>query len=193
MFEIIDTFIDSLLKNLGVWGPVVGSLLIIIESILPILPLFVFITINFLVFGNILGFLISWICTSIGCSISFFIFREKIQLWCLKKIKNNKYINVKTINKITALRFEQLTPIIAIPFTPAFLVNIACGLSNMSYKKFIFAIIIGKAFIVYFWGFIGVSLLESIKNPIYLVKVGVMMLVAYIVSKIINKRLNIVE
>ena len=82
------------------------------------------------------------------------------------------------------MKFEELTVIIAIPFTPAFLVNIAAGLSNMSYKKFIGSLLIGKVFLVYFWGFVGVSLIESIKNPIYLVRVGILVLVAYIISKL---------
>ena len=153
MMEMIDTFIDTTLQSLGVWGPIVGCFFITIESILPFLPLFVFITLNFLAFGPILGFI--------------------------------------TIDIITNLKFEQLTTIIAIPFTPAFLVNIAAGLSNMSYKKFLGALLIGKIFLVYFWGFVGVSLLESIKNPIYLVRVGILLIIAYIVSKIVNKKFNL--
>ena len=89
------------------------------------------------------------------------------------------------------MKFEELTVIIAIPFTPAFLVNIAAGLSNMSYKKFIGSLLIGKVFLVYFWGFVGVSLIESIKNPIYLVRVGILVLVAYIISKIVSRKLRI--
>ena len=55
------------------------------------------------------------------------------------------------------------------------------------------AILIGKVFIVYFWGFVGVSLLDSIKNPIYLVRVAVLLLIAYILSMIINKKFNFNE
>ena len=193
MFEIIDTFVNNMIQNLGAWGPIAGCLFIVIESIIPILPLFVFITLNFLAFGNVLGFIISWVFTCVGCSISFFLFRKKIQTWWYKKLKDKGLISTKTMNKITGLKFEQLVTIIALPFTPAFLVNIACGLSKMSYKKFITALMIGKAFIVYFWGFVGVSLLESIKNPKYLIKVGIMLLVAYIISKVVNKKLKIVE
>jgi len=192
MFNMIDTFISNMLQYLGVWGPIAGCFFIIIESIVPILPLFVFITLNFLAFGNIVGFIISWLFTCIGCSISFFIFRKKIQNWWYKRIKNNGLISVDTMNKISKLRFEQLVTIIALPFTPAFLVNIACGLSKMKFKKFFVALMLGKAFIVYFWGFVGVSLLESLKNPIYLIRVGIMLLVAYVISKIVNKKLNIV-
>lgn len=191
MFEIIDNFIDTMLQSLGVWGPLVGCFFITIESMVPILPLFVFITLNFLAFGNIVGFIISWFFTCIGCSLSFFLFRKKVQTFLYKRLKSKGIISKKTMEKITSLKFEQLTTIIAIPFTPAFLVNIACGLSDMSYKKYLGALMIGKVFLVYFWGFVGVGLVESIKNPSYLIKVLIMLAIAYIFSKIINKKLNI--
>lgn len=192
MLEVIDTFIDTTLQSLGIWGPIVGCFLITIESIVPILPLFVFITLNFLAFGSIWGFVLSLLFTCIGCSLSFFLFRKKIQTWWYKRLKSKGLLSEETMNKITELKFEQLTTIIAIPFTPAFLVNIACGLSKMAYKKFLGALIIGKAFLVYFWGFIGVSLVESIKHPTYLLKVLLMLGIAYVISKIINKKFNIV-
>ena len=191
MFDAIDTFIDTMLQGLGVWGPIVGCFFILIESMIPVLPLFVFITLNFLAFGNILGFFISWLFTCIGCFISFLLFRCKVQTWLFKKIKKKGIISEHTIEVITNLKFEQLTTIIAIPFTPAFLVNIAAGLSRMSYKKFLGALLIGKVFLVYFWGFVGVSLIESIKNPIYLVRVGILLLIAYVISKIISKKFKI--
>lgn len=191
MFEMIDTFIDTALQGLGVWGPIVGCFFIVIESMVPILPLFVFITLNFLAFGNILGFIISWVFTCIGCFISFLLFRKKVQTWLFKRIKKNGLISEHTIEVITNLKFEQLTTIIAIPFTPAFLVNIVAGLSKMSYKKYMGALLIGKMFLVYFWGFVGVSLIESIKNPIYLVRVFVLLLIAYVISRIVSKKFNI--
>ena len=191
MFDAIDAFIDTTLQGLGVWGPIVGCFFILIESMVPILPLFVFITLNFLPFGSVFGFIISWIFTCIGCFISFLLFRCKVQTWLFKRIKKEGLISEKTINMITNLKFEQLTTIIAIPFTPAFLVNIAAGLSKMSYKKYLGALLIGKIFLVYFWGFVGVSLLESIKNPIYLVRVGILLILAYVFSKIVSKKFKI--
>ena len=191
MFEAINTFIDTTLQSMGLWGPILGCFFITIESMVPVLPLFVFITINFLAFGNILGFIISWIFTCLGCFLSFFLFRKKVQTWLYKRLKKKGIISEHTIDMITNLKFEQLVTIIAIPFTPAFLINIAAGLSKMSYKKFIWALLIGKIFLVYFWGFIGVSLIESIKNPIYLVRVLILLAISYIISKIVNKKFNI--
>lgn len=193
MFEMVDTFIETTLQSMGMLGPIVGCFFITIESMIPVLPLFVFITLNFLAFGNILGFIISWFFTCIGCSISFFLFRSKVQTWWYKRLKAKGLISTDTMNKITSLKFEQLATIIAMPFTPAFLVNIAAGLSKMTYKKFLLALIIGKAFIVYFWGFVGVSLVESLKHPEYLIKVVILMVIAYLISKVISKKFNIVE
>ena len=70
--EVIINFLHSI----GALGPIFACLLILIESILPFLPLAVFIGINFLSFGHLLGFLISWVFTIIGCIMSFMIFRK---------------------------------------------------------------------------------------------------------------------
>ena len=191
MFQGIDNFIDTFITNLGVFGPFIGCLGILVESMVPILPLFVFITLNFLAFGNIWGFLISWIFTCLGCLLSFILFRKKVQTWVYKRIHERGLISKETIDILASLKFEQLVTIIAMPFTPAFLVNIVAGISNMSYKKFICSLLIGKIFLVYFWGFVGVSLVDSIKNPIYLVRVLILLLIAYGFSKIINKKLKI--
>ena len=130
----IDGIINNFLLNIGVFGPILGCFCILIESIVPILPLFVFITINFLVFGNIIGFLISWIFTVLGCLMSFFLFRKKIRNWFAEKIKQKEKLK-KIIKLVDKLKLEQLTSIIAVPFTPAFMVNIAAGLSQMDFKK----------------------------------------------------------
>lgn len=191
MFETIDSLIDTTLNGLGIWGPILGCFLITIESMIPILPLFVFITLNFLSFGHFLGFIISWIFTCIGCSISFFLFRSKVQTWLFRRLKKRGLISKDTIDKITNLKMEQLATIIAVPFTPAFLVNICAGLSEMKFKKFISALMIGKIFLVYFCGYVGCSLIESFSRPIVLVKVGIMLLIAYVASKIVSKKFKI--
>ena len=191
MLERFEVFLSDILQNIGIFGPILASALIIIESIVPILPLFVLITFNFFVFGKFAGFIISWVCTCIGCCISFFVIRKNIQNFWYKHLKSKGLISKNTMTKINNLTFEQLVTIIAIPFTPAFLINVFCGLSKMSFKKYLTAIIIGKIFIVYFWGIIGISLLESIRHPIYLLKVLLMLFIAFILAKVINKKLNI--
>ena len=95
MTEIIEEIITSI----GSFGPVLACLLIVLESIIPALPLCVFIVINFMTFGSILGLLISWFFTVVGCVIAYFIVRKGFQNWFNKKVRKNKKIN-KLMKKI---------------------------------------------------------------------------------------------
>lgn len=189
----IDSYTELILNSLGIWGAVISCLLITVESILPFLPLCVFITLIFYTFGNIFGFLISWFFTCLGCFLSFALFRNKIKGWFDKKYAKKKVgKKVKRFMKyIDRMSLSNLAILVAIPFTPAFVVNIAAGLSNISKKKFMVAITIGKLFMVYFWGYIGTTLIECLTHPIYLVRIIIMLILAYIISKIVNKKFDI--
>ncbi len=169
---------------------IVGVLIIIFESMVPIIPLSVFITLNILVFGNIQGFLISYVATLIGCTLSFFLFRKGFRTWLYKKIEGKEPIK-KIEKSISNIDFSSLVLIVAMPFTPAFLVNIAAGLSKMEYQKFIKALAIGKIFMVYFWAFVGTTLIESFTDTKTLIQIILFMLFTYFISKVINKKFDI--
>ena len=186
LFNSFYIFVMNTIDAVGVYGPLLGCVFIILESILPPLPLFVFITLNFVAYGKLVGFIISWICTCIGCFLSYFLVKKFLRNWVLKKIKNVDLLT-KWMSYIENLSLSKVTVILAIPFTPAFMVNIAAGICNMDFKKFSIAILISKIFLVYFWGVVGTGLLESLHNPRSIITVIVMMVVAYLVSLIIKK------
>lgn len=186
LFNSFYIFIMNTIDALGVYGPLLGSLFIILESIIPPIPLFVFITINFVAFGKVLGFIISWICTCIGCILSYYLVKKLFRNWVVNKIKDVNLLT-KCMNYVENLSLTQVTMILSIPFTPAFMVNIAAGLCNMNFKKFLTAILISKIFLVYFWGVVGTGLLESFHNPTSLITVVVMIVIAYILSIVIKK------
>ena len=186
VFSSFYNFIMDTIDAMGVYGPLLGSLFIVLESIIPPLPLFVFITINFIAFGYVLGFIISWVCTIIGCLISYFLVKKFLRNFVVDKIKNVDLLT-KCMNYIENLSLTKVTVILSIPFTPAFMMNIAAGLVNMNFKKFFIAILISKIFLVYFWGFVCTSLVESFQNPTSLITVVVMMIIAYVMSLVIKK------
>lgn len=188
--EFISDFIYNLLETVGVYGPILSCLLIVFESIIPIMPLAVFITINFMAYGSVIGFILSWVFTILGCLMSFFLFRKGVQGWFQRLIKNKDKLNNLMI-KFNNISFSELTVLIAMPFTPAFLVNIAAGLSKMDFKKYFFAILIGKIALVYFWGYIGTSLIESFRNPMILLKIAIILALAYVISRILKKLLKL--
>ncbi len=186
LFNSFYNFIMDTIDAMGVYGPLLGCFFIVLESIIPPLPLFVFITINFIAFGHVLGFIISWVCTIIGCLISYFLVKKFLRNFVVRKIKNIDLLT-KCMNYIENLSLTKVTVILSIPFTPAFMMNIAAGLVGMDFKKFFISILISKIFLVYFWGFVGTSLVESFQNPTSLITVVLMMIIAYLLSLIIKK------
>lgn len=190
MMEMVDSLVQLITYYLQQFGVPFGIILIILESIIPILPLGVFIAFNMMAFGGIIGFVISWIATCLGCHLSYFFFNKFFSKMFLSNTKRKEKLN-KVVKKMQNIEFSKLVLIIALPFTPAFLVNIACGLVGMNKRKFLFSVLIGKLSIVYFWGFVGKSLLESITDLTTVIRLILLLCISYIVSKIVNKRLEI--
>lgn len=193
MLDFLSNIFNDILSFIeynGVIGAFIGCFLIVIESMLPVLPLVAFITINFLVFGNLLGFVLSWIFTIIGCLLSYFIFKKGFGNK-FERLTNDKETLKKYKHLFKNITLGQLVLILALPFTPAFMVNIAAGLVKMDFKKYFVALLIGKISLIYFWGYVGTSFIESFKNPIILIKILLLLLISYIITVIINKVLKI--
>ena len=185
----LDIWLTNFLLSIGLWGYILSCFLIMIESFLPILPLTVFVTLLFYKFGVIFGFIISYICTVVGCVVSYTLFNSRLRVrfenYIIKKDKKKLEDLIKSIRNI---KFIKLCLIIALPFTPSFIVNVAAGLSNMNRRKYIIALLVGKAFLVIFWGFIGTSLISSFKNPLNLLYIVLLLGACFIVSKLVSKK-----
>ncbi len=185
MAEIITNIVNFVSSVIGSLGPLFGFFIVFLESIVPVLPLSVFIALNVLTFGSLVAFIISWLGTIIGCICAFYLARS-FSHYINKKFKHNKKIKQfrKFIDKIS---FSNLVILFAIPFTPAFPINIAAGMSSMKPKMFITAVIIGKLPMVYFWVFIGKNLEDCLTDVSVLAKILFMVFIAYLVGKVANK------
>ncbi len=192
MLDIFNLITENAIQYMQHYGMLLGYFIIVLESIMPWIPLCVFIALNIASFGTIAGFIISWMATITGCVISYTFFRY-IAGNRIEKFINNKNGEKlkKVVKSIKKIDFSNLVLIVALPFTPAFLINIACGMTKVSFKKFFLSLLIGKIVIVYFWGFIGTSLLESFTDTTNFITICVLLAVAFIVSKIIVKKYDI--
>lgn len=184
MIEAIKQMVNVIVDFLIHLGPLGGVLLIVLESVYPVLPLCVFISLNISAYGVFLGILISYVGTICGCLLSYFAFRKFGSLF---KKTNQKEKVIKMKEKMSNITISALAVMVAMPFTPAFLVNISAGLSNMKLKKFLIAILVGKIPMVLFWSFIGKSLTECLTDYKVIIKIVVMLVITYVVSKLINK------
>ena len=92
--DMINNLINNFVLQLSSWGLIGGFFLIFLESIIPALPLGVFIGMNMLAFGNVTGFFLSYFSTIIGCMVSFSVFKYVVKDLVLRILNN------KTIEKV---------------------------------------------------------------------------------------------
>ena len=120
IFEFINTIVENVMNDLGAFAPVLACFLIIIESIFPILPLSLFIAINAYYMGYIPGFIISYVLTCVGCYISYSFCSNKLKTHYYNMLDKTEHRKLKRFTKqIQKLKLEELSLIIAMPFTPA--------------------------------------------------------------------------
>ncbi len=185
--EFIDTLIDFFLTN----GPILGFVGVFSEAFITILPLSALVALNVGAFGYVFGIVLSWFATVAGSYLCFSLFRffskKLFKTKFMKKKKNltNNIIKMKNIN------FSSLVILIAVPFTISSLINLLAGLSLMSRKKFLAAILIGKFFMITFWGYVGGNIVKNGLNLKSVIISIILIILAYIISKIVNKKMNI--
>ncbi len=186
--EKISVFINNLVEVMVSFGPLGGFVLVLLESVFPPLPLGAIVGLNMLSFGNLFGFFISYVATIVGCISSFYLFRYLFRDKFIHWFSKSKQDTIKKwMNKLSNIDFNTLVVLFALPITPAFAVNIAGGLSEIPARKYLIALIIGKPAMLLFYGYIAVSFVESLKDPINFLRVGALVLAAYIISKIVEK------
>ena len=183
-------FIDKIIEILQNFGFIAGMLIIMLESMIPVLPLGLFVAFNFSAYGYLFGFLISYLSTIIGCIIAYYLSSFLLGMYVKKKSQEHEKLN-KIITKLKNIKFSNLVLIVALPFTPAFLVNIASGIIKMDLKKFITALFIGKISIIYFWGMVGKSFIDSIGDFKTMFIILLSLGLSYLLSKIVSKKLNL--
>lgn len=190
--HLINNFVTECTALLSDGGILFGFLLVLLESFIPALPLGVFVALNINAFGFIIGTLISWLATSLGCFLSYllFFYLSNSVIYKILKKQTRKKVE-KGIKKFEQIPLANLVVMITLPFTPAFLINILAGIARIKKEKFLLAILIGKIFMITFWGYVGKSLIESITDINSIILIALMLLVAYIISKGIGKKMNI--
>lgn len=191
-FKNMSQYLNDFLLGLGIWAPILSTVLVYLEGILAFLPLIVFVTVNVYTVGIFWGILLSWIFAVLGSYTTFIFVRKSLSKRFNKKIQNKPKVN-KFMKAIGKLKFSQIVLLISCSFTPSFFMNLGVGLTEIKEKKYFLALFIGKLFDIIFLAFIGTSLIECLTNPLKLIRVVVLLLVAYIVSKIINNKFDIDE
>jgi uncharacterized membrane protein YdjX (TVP38/TMEM64 family) len=145
-------------------GPLPGILLPFTESFLPFLPLIVFVVANASAYGPLEGFLYSWIGAIGGSACMFWLSR-----WLGRKF--NPYLHRRMPKIARALEWiEQrgFTPIFLLtcfPFTPSFLITLVSGISTIPFRRFLLAVMGGKAVMLFCLSVLGYDLNALVQEP----------------------------
>ena len=68
--------INKLTEFIGQFGIFSGFLLVFLESMVPVLPLSVFVAVNIFTYGSLIGFLVSYFGTVVGCICAYFLCKK---------------------------------------------------------------------------------------------------------------------
>ncbi len=190
MEGFIDEIVTYIVQYIQSGGIHIGMFIVILESILPMLPLGVFVALNMMAFGYFIGFTISYIATIIGCLLSYFLIKYFFSNYISKKAKEKVKLQL-IVNRLNKIKFTNLVLVLALPFTPAFLINISAGLVKYDIKKYFYALLISKLSIISFWGYIGMKAITNMRDMRVLLFLLILIIITYIISKIVSKKLEI--
>ena len=187
-FKLIMTveFWEMCFHSFRILGPFVPILLAAMESIIPALPLIAIVTLNVAAHGPILGFLYSWAGAALGSTLVFLFFRKVVKKLFLKVVE--RYAKVKKardwVNNVSP---RALFLIAILPFTPSSFLNYAFGISDFDEKKYLMIMISAKAVMILLLSVFGQSLVQALKDPVFIAIAIALVIVLYVVSKIISK------
>ncbi|WP_338472105.1 TVP38/TMEM64 family protein [Niallia sp. XMNu-256] len=181
--------IMELIQEYRSFGPLAGILLPMLEAFFPFLPLFLFVMANANAFGLWFGFIFSWVGACIGALFVFWIVRKYGRKRALNFLTKHKQVQ-KLMKWVERHGFGPLFILLCFPFTPSAIVNIVAGLSKISRKQYMLAVLSGKFVMIFTVSFIGHDIQSLLTQPFRTAIVGVVIFILWYVGKRIEVKIN---
>lgn len=183
---------EQLLYNFGqykVLAAIIGFILIIIETFIPVLPLIAIIVANAYILGVWKGFFISWIASCVASIGLYYISNKFSKIDILQKYhKNKKVLNI--VRWVKKQGFNSIFIAYVCPFIPDFLVSISSGFAGIDFKDYVLGMISGKFVMFLFISYMGKDIDTLIYNPQKIMLLTVTIIISWIVGKNINRKIH---
>jgi len=139
-FETLKIYIGSF----GMWGPVVLTLIQALQVVIPVLPGFTGCIVGAVLFGPVVGFVVSYIGMCAGSVAAYYLARKYGIKLVSKLVKMEKYEKwISRINRSKSYTWF-LFACIVLPAVPDDFLCYFSGLVDMPPKKYIPIILLGK-------------------------------------------------
>jgi uncharacterized membrane protein YdjX (TVP38/TMEM64 family) len=182
-----DTFWIRLLENYRGFGPLAPIFLAMLESFIPALPLIAIVAFAIGAYGPVLGFFYSYIGSLGGSILVFLLFRRVVKPYFMHLVPGRKNL-AKLVDWVSHQTPVTIFMLASFPFTPSSLLNTTFGLSAFGELPYIAAIASGKLIMIALLALFGSSVVNVVKNPLYLILMILLFLVLrYVYAKIYKK------
>ncbi|UOY92082.1 TVP38/TMEM64 family protein [Ectobacillus sp. JY-23] len=181
---------QQLLQSYRNFGPMAGILLPMLEAFLPFLPLFAFIMANAAAYGLWGGFFYSWLGSCIGSLLLFLLIRSFGRHRFFGFVNRHPKVR-KSMSWIERKGFGPIFLLFCLPFSPSALINVVAGLSRISKKQFVLALLLGKVVMILGMSYIGYDIFSFVKKPIKTLIVAGIVFVLWYIGKKIEIRLEL--
>lgn len=168
---------------------IVGFFIIAIETFIPTLPLVLIIVANAFILGMWIGFIVSWLGSSIAATLLYLLAFKISKGKFVQKYKQKEKVR-NVIGWIKKQNFTSLFICYMCPFVPDFLITISSGLSQSNYKTFILGMTSGKFVMFLLLSYMGQDFWNIFKDPIKIIILIMILSVFWILGKKINNKIN---
>ncbi|MEC1397084.1 TVP38/TMEM64 family protein [Peribacillus simplex] len=177
----LDSVIGILKENLLLTF-IVTFVLMFVQNSFTIIPLILLLTINVTIFGFIYGYLWSWFTSVVASGFIFYAVRNWFQELLLKKI-GEKWQETVVEHGFMYVFTGRIFPLI-----PTSLINLAAGVSTVTFKDFLLATALGNLIYFFFLSLIPYGLLSVEMNQYTLVALALLTLLFFIIYKRAKKK-----
>jgi uncharacterized membrane protein YdjX (TVP38/TMEM64 family) len=131
------------LKELGVYGKVIGMLLVFLQTCFPFIPFVLVAGTNVAIFGIEWGFVVNYVMSCVAAICCFFFARYYGHDWVGKRIERFPAV-VQFSKRMEVHGFFYVLLGRLIPVIPSTAINLAGGLTRMRFSHFLLGTLIGK-------------------------------------------------
>lgn len=182
MLQQIEQWFDAF-RDLGYLA---GFLLLYLRAMVPILPLFLYITVVIHAYGFTVGIITSWLGIVAGTFTVYLICKRFIHSKFMLKIQQRTAVK-RLIHFIDRQGLVPIFILLCFPFTPTTLVNFVASLSHIKTKYYFIILLISKLISILLLGMMGTGITTLFTHPIRGILLILVTVVLWIVGKQVEK------
>lgn len=168
------------------FGYIPGFIMLYLRTIVPVLPLTLYVVLLIHAYGLFPGIIISWLGIVSGTFTVFLICKKFVNTIRMKKLKSRKSVQ-RLISFIDRQGLIPLFILLCFPFTPNTLINIIASLSHIKIKYYFLVLVISKLISITILGVMGKEIFTIFTNPLRALIMIVLLVVLWFISKKVEK------